>query len=238
MPWFHAIAERNHEFQNPTSAAKLRQLGEDLRLNDSHVLDVASGKGGPATLLAREFGCRLMCVEAYDGFIADARDRAQDAGVADRIEIVHAKATDFAIEAGAYDAALCLGATFAYGGLAETLAALVPAARVGGHVAIGEVFWQTPPPDGIDTHGARSFAETFAAVDAVAPVISVIASSADDWDRYESLHYASIEDWLAEHDGDPDADAIRTQHQYWKHYNARTRGLIGWAIFSGRRVRD
>ncbi len=201
------------------------------------MLDIASGQGGPATLLAREFGCRLTCVEAYDGFVAVARDRARAAGVTDRIDVVHAKAGDFAIEAGVYDAALCLGATFAYGGLDGTLDALVPAVRVGGHVAIGEVFWHAPPPDDIDTHGARSFAETFAAVDAVAPVVSVIASSADDWDRYESLHYASIEDWLTEHDGEPDAEAIRTQHVFFKNHYARTRGLIGWAVFTGRRTR-
>jgi hypothetical protein len=194
--------------------------------------------GGPATLLAREFGCRLTCVEVYGGFVDAARERARGAGVADRIDVVHAQATDFAIEPGAYDAALCLGATFAYGGLDGTLAALAPAVRLGGHVAVGEIFWHTPAPDDVDAFGARSFAETFAAVDAAVPLVSVIASSDDDWDRYHNLQYAAIEDWLAKNPGHPDADQIRAQHVYWKQYNARTRGLLGWAIFTGRRVRE
>jgi cyclopropane fatty-acyl-phospholipid synthase-like methyltransferase len=47
MDWPWEIAERDHELQNPTSAEKIEQLGEHLRLGpDSRVLDVACGKAG------------------------------------------------------------------------------------------------------------------------------------------------------------------------------------------------
>jgi cyclopropane fatty-acyl-phospholipid synthase-like methyltransferase len=64
MTWWYAVTEAKHEIQNPTSADKIRLLGERLGLgSSSRVLDIASGKGGPARVLAGEFGCRPTCVE-------------------------------------------------------------------------------------------------------------------------------------------------------------------------------
>jgi len=57
IPRYYVVAEREHEFQNPTSFEKLVLLGERLRLGPgSRVLDVASGRGGPALVLERAFG--------------------------------------------------------------------------------------------------------------------------------------------------------------------------------------
>ena len=75
MPWYFAVAERDHDIQNPTSAEKIRALGEQLRLApDSQVLDVACGKAGPALILAREFGCHITGVERAPEFAAAARE--------------------------------------------------------------------------------------------------------------------------------------------------------------------
>src|SRR4029078_2277528 len=107
---------------------------------DSHVLDVASGVGGPALLLAGRFGCRLTCVERAPEFVAIARERTAAAGFEDRIEIVEADAATY--ELRRYDAALCIGATFAYGGLVPTLERLRPAAPL---LAVGEPYWRVWP---------------------------------------------------------------------------------------------
>src|ERR1043166_4538309 len=119
MTWWYDVVEARHELQNPTSPEKILELGERLELcPDSHVLDIASGKGGPALLLAGTFGCRMTCVERAPEFVARARERTAAAGLEDRIEIVEGDAAEF--ELGRYDAALCLGASFAYGGLVPT----------------------------------------------------------------------------------------------------------------------
>jgi cyclopropane fatty-acyl-phospholipid synthase-like methyltransferase len=82
MPWWFAVAESKHELQNPTSPEKLRLLGERLSLGpESHVLDVASGRGGPAIVLAQAFGCRITCVERADEFVDVALERVRDAGL-------------------------------------------------------------------------------------------------------------------------------------------------------------
>src|SRR5512142_1643631 len=97
--WWHAVTEAQHELMNPTSAEKILLLGERLGLGpESHVLDVASGRGGPALLLAETFGCRLTCVERSPEFVAAARERVAAAGLEDRVELVLADAATF--EAG------------------------------------------------------------------------------------------------------------------------------------------
>jgi hypothetical protein len=67
VPWYFAVIEAEHELQNPTSPEKNRLLGTRLGLGPgSHVLDIGSGRGGPALVLAETFGCRTTCVEQAD----------------------------------------------------------------------------------------------------------------------------------------------------------------------------
>jgi SAM-dependent methyltransferase len=239
MPWFHAIAERDHEIQNPTHPEKIRLLGEQLRLGpESHVLDLACGKGGPALILAREFGCRITGVERASEFASVARQRVVAAGLSDRIEIVERDAVELELEPTHYDVAMCLGASFVWGGLAETLAALTPGTRADGHVVVGEPYWRRwPLPDGIDDDGFVTLAETAERFRAAGLAIeTLIASSEDDWDRYESLHWRALEEWLAANPDDPEAPEIRRRHDKNRDdYLRWGRDLLGWAMFAARK---
>ena len=68
------------------------------------------------------------------------------------------------------------------------------------------------------------------------PVVSVIASSEDDWDRYETLHWQSVERWLVRNPDHPEADDIRTRHERHKRSYVRYgRDYVGWAVFVGWR---
>jgi protein-L-isoaspartate O-methyltransferase len=139
MPWFYAVAERDHPIQNPTSAEKLMRLGQYLRLTpESRVLDMACGRAGPALLLAEAFGCRVVGVERAPEFVAAARERVAAAGLGERVEVIEADASTYVFEDAPVDAALCLGATFVWDGLEGTLNALTPLVRIGGHVVVGE----------------------------------------------------------------------------------------------------
>jgi precorrin-6B methylase 2 len=242
VPWYFAVVERYHELQNPTSAEKIRLLGERLGLGtESHVLDVAAGRGGPALVLAGEFGCRVTCVERAEEFVEVARRRTREAGLDGLIEIVHSDARSFRLEPDRYHAALCLGASFVWDGLAGTLAALVPAVRPGGHVAVGEPYWRTWPLPA--TYDARPYEEYVTLAETVARLqsagltpVGLIDSSLDDWDRYETLHWRAAEDWLAANPDDPDAAEIRAQHERSRdRYLRWDRELLGWAILAGRR---
>jgi precorrin-6B methylase 2 len=239
MPWYYAVAERDHELQNPTSPEKIRLLGERLRLGpESQVLDVASGKCGPAVILARKFGCRITAVERAPEFVAEARERVAAAGLGGRIELVEQDAADADLGRDRYDVAMCLGASFVWDGLDGTLAALNPAVREGGAVVVGEPYWRRwPLPDGLDAQGYVALADTVARFQAagLAPE-ALIDASADDWDRYETLHWSALEDWLAENPDDPDAPRIRELHERNRdEYLSSGRELLGWAIFFSRK---
>jgi SAM-dependent methyltransferase len=229
MTWWYAVTEAKHEVQNPTSAEKIRLLGERLDLGPtSRVLDIASGKGGPARILAGAFGCRITCVERAPEFVAIAREQSPA-----QIEVVEADAKDFPIEPG-YDAALCIGASFAYGGLLPTLEALAPAAPL---VALGEPYWrQWPLPAGFELEEGEDFVtlpETVARIESTGlEVVNLIASSQDDWDRYESLHWLALAEWLEANPDAPEAEEFRERGRHYKERYLRwIRDLMGWAIF-------
>jgi SAM-dependent methyltransferase len=235
MPWYYAVAERYHDLQNPTSPEKIRQLGELLRLGpDLRVLDVACGTCGPAVLLASTFGCRITGVERSPDFVAWGRERISDAGLAERIDIVEGDASAYPLEPEAWDAALCLGATFVFHDLAGTIDALVPTVKPGGYLAVGEPYWrQWPLPREVDEMGYVPLEETIARITSRGLALTgLIAASHDDWDRYKSLRWRAIEEYLSEHD-DPE---LRDRHELERDKYLRwQRDLMGWAMFVARK---
>jgi SAM-dependent methyltransferase len=242
MPSYHVVAESEHELQNPTSPDKIGLLGDRMQLGSgSSVLDVASGRGGPALILAETFGCHITCVEKAEEFDTAARRRARDAGLDSLIEFVLADAHDFVAGQEAYDAALCLGASFIWNGLPGTLAALVPAVRGGGYVAVGEPYWRTwPLPERAEPDEGEDFLplpETIECFQAAGlELVTLIDASLDDWDRYESLHWLAADEWLAQHNGESNAEEIRVLNERFRdRYLRWQRDLLGWAIIVGRK---
>jgi len=239
MPWYWEIAEHDHEIQNPTSPDKIRHIGRLLALGpESRVLDVACGKAGPALVLAAEFGCSVLGVERAPEFVEAARARVAAAGLTDRIEIVEGDASAFPLEAEAWDAALCLGASFVYHDLAGTLGALTPAVRPGGCVAVGEPYWREwPLPREVEDQGYLPLLETTRLVESAGlALVGLVDASLDDWDSYESQHWRAVEDWLASNADDPEAVGIRERHERARDdYLRWERRLLGWAVFAGRK---
>lgn len=238
IPRYFEIAEFGHELQNPTSKEKLLLLGERLGLRPgSRVLDIASGRGGPALVLAQAFGCTIDGIEIRPEFHAAAVERVAEAGLEDLVGFRLADASQETLPESC-DAALCLGASFVWGGLAGTLDALEPVARSGGHVVVGEPYWRRLPlPDEYEDRN-----EPFTTIEGTVDIfesgsletVSVIASSEDDWDRYETLHWSAFERWLAANPDHPDAAEIRSRYLREKRkYLRYQRDHLGWAIFVG-----
>jgi precorrin-6B methylase 2 len=242
VPWWYAVIESRHELQNPTSPEKIRLLGSYLGLGPgSQVLDLAAGRGGPALALASSYGCRITCIEQASEFASAARDRIAEAGLTQLIEVVEADARDFGVEPERYDAVLCLGASFVWGGLDGALSAMTPSACRGGFVVIGEPYWRRwPLPEDCELEPGEDFvtlAETVERLEAAnLELVGLLASTVDDWDRYESLHWLTLENWLRENPDDPDAAAFREQgRRYRERYLLWQREFLGWAIFVGRK---
>jgi hypothetical protein len=65
--------------------------------------------------------------------------------------------------------------------------------------------------------------------------VSLIAASEDDWDRYESLHWSTLDEWLAANPGHQQGEEFRERgRNYRDRYLRWTRDLMGWAVFVGR----
>ena len=115
-----------------------------------------------------------------------------------------------------------------------TLEALAPAAPL---VAVGEPYWREwPLPAGFELEEGEDFVtlpETVARIESTGlEVVNLIASSQDDWDRYESLHWLALAEWLEANPDAPEAEEFRERGRHYKERYLRwIRDLMGWAIF-------
>ncbi len=240
MDWPFEIAERDHEIQNPTNAEKIRLIGRYMRLDSSStVLDMACGRGGPAIVLAAEFGCKVVGVEVRPGFASAGRERVEAAGLSELISIETADASKYEALPGHFDAALCLGAGFVWGHIGQAAEALRPAVKPGGSVAVGEPFWREwPVPEPWEPHYFVDLQQTTDRFEqAGLSMIGLVASSRDDWDNYESLHWRAIAEWLAENADHEHAEELKYEDSERRSaYLRYERSALGWAIFVGRRA--
>ena len=238
MAWPWEMVERDHVIQDPTSPEKIRLLGEYVRLTaDSQVLDMGCGKAGPAVVLAEAFGCRILGVELREGFAAEARARVKERSLESLIDVRTADAARFQLEPDSYDVAMAIGTCFIWGTIEHAARALVPAVKRGGYLALGEPYWRSQPPKGIDREPFASLPETVARLESAGVGLTgIIAAGQDDWDRYESLHWRAVEEWLAANPAHPDAAAIRDRHRAsLAAYLEHQRSLLGWAILVARK---
>jgi len=238
MEWPWEMVERDHVIQDPTSREKIRLLGEYVRLTaDSQVLDMGCGKAGPAVVLAEAFGCRILGVELRKVFAAEARARVKERGLERLIDVRTADAVSFALEPDFYDVAMAIGTCFIWGHIEHAARALVPAVKRGGYLALGEPYWRSQPAVGVDRKPFVSLPETVARLESAGVHLTgIIAASQDDWDRYESLHWRAVEEWLAANPGHADVASIRDRHRAsLAAYLEHQRPLLGWAILVARK---
>jgi SAM-dependent methyltransferase len=75
----------------------------------SHVLDVASGSGGPALFMARTTGCRVTGLELHESAVEEASAAAGRAGLSDRVRFVQGDARGrLPFDDATFDAVTCI----------------------------------------------------------------------------------------------------------------------------------
>jgi SAM-dependent methyltransferase len=239
----HEIAEAGHRILDPFVEAQLRLLGEICGVDPrTRVLDLACGKGELLCRWAEWFGAGGVGVDLSAVFSAAAGERARELGVADRVEIVQGDAAAYAADAGAFDVASCLGATWIGGGLAGTVALLRPAVREGGYLLVGEPYWVDPPPaEAVRAYGFApddyvSLEGTAERLDATGlELVEMVLANPDTWDRYEASQWQTVTAWLAANHDDVDDETMRR----FRDDNRRTylrwgRRYLGWGVFVTR----
>jgi phosphoethanolamine N-methyltransferase len=98
-------------FMAPGGRGNVVKMVEGLDLAGRNVIDVGCGIGGPACLLAREFGAHVVGIDLEAPLVERARQRALAAGLSDRVrfEVVEVgpmpfadASVDLVLSAGAY----------------------------------------------------------------------------------------------------------------------------------------
>jgi sarcosine/dimethylglycine N-methyltransferase len=99
---------------------------------DATVVDIGAGYGGAARYLATTFGCRVTCVNLSATQNARNRRRNAQAGLADRIEVVHGSFERLPLAAESYDVVWCQDAMLHSGDRRRVLQEVWRVLRPGG----------------------------------------------------------------------------------------------------------
>lgn len=242
IPRIFTITESAHRIHNPFTSEKFATLGAALRLESgSRVLDLGSGSGEMLCTWARDYGITGLGIDMSRLFSEQAKRRAEELGVSDRVRFIHDDAAGY-VANEKVDVAACVGATWIGGGVAGTIALLTKSLRSGGTILVGEPYWlRLPPTEEIagkchaqSISDFRPLTELIASFgDLGYDVVEMVLANQDGWDRYEAAKWLTMRRWL---DANPDDDMAQEVRDLLtsepKRYAAYTREYLGWGVFA------
>ena len=107
------------------------------------VLDVACGPGMQTIALARGSDGTITAVDLFEQFLDELRDRATDAGVRDRLQIMRADMADLPFGKDSFDLIWSEGAAYIMG-ITEAFTRWKEFLRPEGYIAVTEISWLVP----------------------------------------------------------------------------------------------
>ena len=242
IPRIFNITESAHRIHNPFTPEKLATLGAALRLESgARVLDLGSGSGEMLCTWARDHGIIGTGIDMSKLFTEQAKLRAKELGVADKVEFIHDDATGY-VSDEKVSVAACVGATWIGGGVAGTIELLAQSLRTGGIILIGEPYWRQLPPTEDVAKGchASSISDFLMLPELLAffsrigyDVVEMVLADQDGWDRYEAAKWLTMRRWLEANPGDELANEVRAELTLGpERYAAYTREYLGWGVFA------
>lgn len=242
IPRIFNITESAHRIHNPFTSEKLATLGEALRLEpETRVLDLGSGSGEMLCTWARDYGVIGTGIDMSQLFTEQAKLRAEELSVADRVEFIHGDAAGYVADEKVGVAA-CLGATWIGGGVVGTIELLAKSLCTGGIILIGEPYWlQLPPTEDVAKGcNAGSIANFLVLPELLASfgkleydVVEMVLADQGDWDRYEAAKWLTMRRWLDANPDDDIAKEVRAQLTSEPgRYVVYTREYLGWGVFA------
>ena len=232
-----SISHRYMEIFNPSTSEKIIQLGKLLNLKKgSRVIDFGCGCAEPLILWAEEFGITGIGIDISRDFCDRAKDKIIKKGLSGKIEIVCSTGGNYVFEEVAFDAATCIGATFAFGGFQQTIRTIKRAVHQDGRLGIGETHWLS---NQVHSQYAQKQTTTYTELELAQfsrnesfELECIIRSNRDDWDRYVSDSWYSLIHWLQENPNHPDYEQVfrhfRTDQDDYLQFQSQ---YMGWAMY-------
>ncbi|MCX5232065.1 class I SAM-dependent methyltransferase [Streptomyces sp. NPDC006553] len=231
-------------FHSPLSEARATRMVERLAaIGPADVLDIGCGWGELLLRIVEAApAAKGAGIDINGEDLARGRALAEARGLADRVEFVEESA--LGTDRGPVDVVLCHGSSQALcdpeqpHDLAAALGELRRLVRPGGHVVLGECFWDRTPtdeelagmwPDANEGEHTSLGTLVDLAIEAGFRPAWIETATAEEWEEFESGYRYDTELWLAAHPDHPLAaetrERVDRQRSTWVNGYRRVLGM-------------
>ncbi|MFQ5834260.1 MAG: SAM-dependent methyltransferase [Candidatus Thorarchaeota archaeon] len=213
-------------------------------IRGARVIDIACGKGEYLVRFAELYDISGVGVDKSPFCIRDCKEKLNTRMPEANLEFLEMDGADYRPDSPeSFDLAMCLGASWVFGGHRGTLRALNGMTKPGGLIVAGEPYWLgEPSEDYLQASGMKRadylthHENVLVGEEEGLKCVYTIVSDVNDWDHYETLQLWAIDDHVRSNPEDPDnAELLKRGASQREQYLKWGRDTLNWAIYVFRK---